>query len=286
MHCAAEIFGYNTPMQRNILIVLGIAALLALGGFAAWKQGYFAGPATENATSTPTSASGGGYGVQASSTGDVAITPLPVPSGSDPFPQHPLINRQVSVPASFSAEAKAIILADIESIRAALRKNPKDLQAWVELGVRYKAINEYEAAREAWEYVSLVSPDNIVSFNNLGDLQHYVFKDYARAELNFLQAIHNNPNYLLSYLNLHDLYRLSYKQNTTKAEDILQQGIKQNPKAIDLMVALATYYRGKGRIADAKVFYERAIAVATDIGNTALAAALKAEIKAMEGNVQ
>lgn len=272
-------------MQKNILITLGAVAFVAALGFGAytWQK-----KSNDVSVSSSASTSLSSYPVQASSSNPVTITPIPVPSNSGSgLPPHPVINRAVTVPASFSAEAKAIILANIESTRAKLRANPKDLAVWIDLGLEYKAIDEYAAALEAWEYVSLMSPTNIVSYNNVGDLQHYIFKDYVRSEMNFLQAIHNDPHYVLSYLNLYDLYRLSYKQDTSKAEDILKQGIKENPKAIDLLVALATYYRGKGNVADAKIFYERAIAEATALKNDALAASLKAEVKAMEqGNVQ
>lgn len=272
-------------MQKNILITIGAAILVAALGFGVYTwQKKSNGGSVSSSTSTPASS----YPVGASSSAPVIITPIPVPSNSGSgLPPHPVINRSVTVPTTFSAEAKAIILANIEGTRAKLRANPQDLNSWIDLGVQYKTIDEYAAALEAWEYVSLMSPTNVVSYNNVADLQHYIYKDYVRSEMNFLQAIHNDPHYVLSYLNLYDLYRLSYKQDTNKGEEILKQGIKENPKAIDLLVALATYYRGKGNVADAKVFYERAITEATALKNDALAASLKAEVKAMEqGNVQ
>jgi len=267
-------------MQKNILIILGAAVLIGAAGFGVWKwQNPSVNTPVSGATTTPES----NFPVSASTSEPVTITPLPVPSESGSgLPPHPFINREVSVPASFSLEAKAVVLADIEGVRVRLRNNPKDLSAWIDLGIRYKAINEYEAAREAWEYVSLMSPTNIVSYNNIGNLYHYELKDYVRAEMNLLQAVHNDKNYILSYLNLHDLYRLSYQQGTTKASDILEKGIKANPKSIDLMVALATYYRGKGNLPDARTYYQQAITVATEIGNDALAVSLKAELKAIE----
>ncbi|MCE9643711.1 tetratricopeptide repeat protein [Candidatus Parcubacteria bacterium] len=267
-------------MQKNILIVVGAAVLIGVAGFGVWKwQSLSSDTPASGATTTPES----NFPVSASTSAPVTITPLPVPSESGSgLPPHPFINREISVPASFTVQEKAIVLADIEAVRVRLRNNPKDLNAWIDLGIRYKTINDYEAAREAWEYVSLMSPTNIVSYNNIGNLYHYELKDYVRAEMNLKQAVHNDPQYLLSYLNLHDLYRLSYQQNTTKAADILQQGIKQNPKAVDLMVALATYYRSKGNLADARTYYQQAIVVATELKNDALVITLKAELKAIE----
>ena len=267
-------------MQKNILITLG--AILILGGagygYYKWQAGSSVS-STTNATSTTTTNSE--FPISASSSAPIKIKPLPVPSTSG-LPPHPVINRPFTIPTNFSAEETAILKSDIAQIRAVLQKDPEDLNAWIELGLRYKAINDYQGALESWEYVSLMSPTNIVSYNNLGNLYHYELRDYVRAEMSFLQAIKNDPHYILSYANLYDLYRLSYKKDTNKAEDILQQGIKQNPKAIDLVVALATYYRDKGNVADAKTYYQRAITLATEVNNANLVQSLKAELQALE----
>ena len=72
------------------------------------------------------------------------------------------------------------------------------------------------------------------------------------------------------YANLYDLYRYSYKTNTTAAADILKQGIKENPQAVDLYIALGAYYKTQGKRTDARNYYEQALDLAINAGNTAL----------------
>ena len=79
------------------------------------------------------------------------------------------------------------------------------------------------------------------------------------------------------YRDLFNVYANFYKQNAGNAESTLKAGIAANPKAIDLSILLAQYYRDHGRTAEAKAQYDLAIAAAKAAGSTSLVATLETE---------
>lgn len=198
------------------------------------------------------------------------------------LPQAPSLNHAIAYSSSIGAQMRTQIERNVKDVVAVLKDSPYSLEAWLGLGVLYKQAGDYRAAEEAWKYANALSPGNIVSFNNLGDLYHYYLKEYPKAEDMFLKAIKNDKKYTLSYMNLFDLYRYSYKTDTTRAADALKQGIAANPENIDLVIALAAYYKEKGDKTNARTYYTQALAKAKTAGNTALATSLQAELDALK----
>lgn len=226
----------------------------------------------KNGTTTKTINIGGvNIDITGPGASDVIIEPVD-------FPKPPKYPRKINYPVYFTEETRKIFDQRFSEVIDRLNDNVSIFDSWIELGLRYNQVEDYDGAREAWEYASVISPSNIVSFNNLGDIYHYRFKDFKKAEENFLTALRNDPKYTLSYLNLHDLYRLSYKTNTTSAEDVLKEGIKENPKSVDLLMALATYYKSKGDSKNAKSYYNKALGEARELGNSDLVKTIELEI--------
>jgi tetratricopeptide (TPR) repeat protein len=161
---------------------------------------------------------------------------------------------------------------------AQIAANETDAAAWINLGALRKINNDYRGAEAAWIYVTKLYPSNSTAYANLGDLYMNFLHDYTRAETNYLLATKYAPTDASLYQTLFTLYTsTSYKPSATAAEDILKKGIAANPRAIDLEVVLARYYKSLGRIADAKVQYDAAIANAKSQGQTALAAQIHEE---------
>ena len=145
-----------------------------------------------------------------------------------------------------------------------------------------KQIGDYKGAEQAWEYAGALQPGNNISFLNLGILYHYYLKDFVNSEKNFLTSLRNNPNYSHTYKELGDLYRYSYKKDTTAAVDILKQGIAETGH-INLMIQLAKYYQEvKNDSANAKVYFMQARDEAVKSGDTKFADALQTEIDALK----
>ena len=275
----------NQPQSRVnfkiISIIVGVIAVVLALAFYFYTNEEPSENKPNNTNVSTTTINIGGIDVEVTgpNAGSIKIEPV------GDVPPAPSLNRKITYSEAFSSEAQKIMNQKFVDLRARLNKSSLDTDAWIELGLRYKQVGDYQGAKEAWEYVSILSPKNIVSFNNLGDLYHYHLQEYPLAEKNFLQAIKNDPKYTLSYINLHDLYRLSYGILTTKATDILKQGIVANPNAIDLYIALATYYKNMNNkidIANARTYYEQALTKAKALNNQNLVNAITAELNALK----
>lgn len=142
-----------------------------------------------------------------------------------------------------------------------------DVNNLIRSGTKKQNTGDYRGAEADWLKARDMSPANLVPYNNLGNLYHYYLKDFPKAEQNLLKVVELDASYISGYRNLLDLYRYSYMQNTTKAVDILKQGLKANPKNIDLYVMLANYYQEKGDAKNARIYFNNALAEAREKGD-------------------
>jgi tetratricopeptide (TPR) repeat protein len=167
-------------------------------------------------------------------------------------------------PVIFKSEPPTVIKADIEKqIREnieSLREGYDNLISWISLGQLRKVIGDYEGARDAWEFASLIRPENSLSFHNLGDLYGSYLKDMPKAELNYLVSLKNDPANVNAYLNLADLYW--YEGEKEKIPNLLSRGIRDNAKTEDklpLLARLAKYYAESGDKENAIKYYQEII---------------------------
>ncbi|OGG47479.1 hypothetical protein A2761_00325 [Candidatus Kaiserbacteria bacterium RIFCSPHIGHO2_01_FULL_51_33] len=193
----------------------------------------------------------------------------------------PDLDRPIVFPAGFPEEAKALMREKMTTLIAILKGNPAEFGAWIDLGIRRKQVEDFEGARQAWEYAGALQPGNNISFLNLGILYHYYLKDFPMAEQNLRLSLVKDPRYPQVYQELHDLYRYSYKQETGGAIEILKEGIKATGN-INFVIALAKYYRDvKNDTVNARIYFTEAKEQATETGNSELAAALEEELAAL-----
>lgn len=160
----------------------------------------------------------------------------------------------------FSREQLGELEKQLNDWANAIDANPDQLDPWIRVGLIKKNIGDYEGAREAWEYASVIRPKNFVSFYNLGGLYWHELPDYARAEENFRTAIANEPTFVDSYISLSDMYRYSYPGKSSMADKPLLEGIENNPKSVSLMSYLAGYYKAIGNREGARAWYQKALA--------------------------
>lgn len=274
-------------MTRNQTILTVVTILIILAGIALYLVPKKATAPTETATSTTPNTS------STTSTNSIDVngvkldyttkgTPGVVPVDTSKLPPAPSLAHVTIFSASITSDIKPLYEKKIADNIQILKQNKYSLQDWINLGILYKEVGDYQAAKDAWVYASLLSPGNVISFNNLGDLYHYYLKDYPKAESSFLQAVKNDPKYVLSYVNLFDLYRLSYQTNTSKAADILKQGIAAVPENIDLVNALAGYYKDKGDTANAKLYYQKALSLAQAAKNKTMVAEIQSILSTLK----
>lgn len=198
----------------------------------------------------------------------------------------PSLVRKVSFSQDLPREARGILKDKIAKLQTSLSKNYDDFAGWMNLAIQYKTAGDYDGAREIWEYESYLHPNESISLHNLGDFYHRHLKDYARAENYYKRAIDADPTQAISYLALHELYRYSYKQNTSAAVDILKTAIARvkGNQIIDLYSALGSYYEDKKDYSNAIIYYTKARDAAQKAGNTALVVQLDAQLASLKNN--
>ncbi|MDP6587387.1 MAG: hypothetical protein QF535_22255 [Anaerolineales bacterium] len=194
----------------------------------------------------------------------------------------PELKHLLQFPQNFTDDMRDITTDRIVKLNEELTLDPTSFANWLALAIQRKLINDFEGARDIWEYLNIIYPKNSISFHNLGDLHHFYLKDYPKSEENFKKAIENSPNNVSYYINLHELYKYSYKKDTTLAIDALLDGLKVNPGSTDLLVALAVYYKEAGDNINAKKYYQQARNKAQEFENDKLVELLNTEIENLQ----
>lgn len=111
----------------------------------------------------------------------------------------------------------------IANISESLKTDKANLALWIDLGSWRNIIEDYEGAREAWEYATKLAPSASVAFGNLGFLYGYYLHDTVKAEQNFKIAIKNSPQDLFLYQQTFEFYRDVLKDNV-KARALAEEG--------------------------------------------------------------
>ncbi|MDP3726129.1 MAG: hypothetical protein Q8R36_02940 [bacterium] len=140
----------------------------------------------------------------------------------------PNLARPAQVPASTPEAQKNEITNKINIITALLRADPNLFNEWLDLGLLRKSIEDYEGAKEAWEYASLLRPKNSLSFSNLGMLYGYYIKNPLLGEKNHLKAIENDSKLPYLYMQVADFY-MEVLNQPARAREILQKGLQMIP---------------------------------------------------------
>ena len=178
------------------------------------------------------------FGIEMTGDGKVEIVPIE----EQKLPPAPALVRSADFYTTLlTPEIKQIMLANLAKAVTTIENSPKGLSGWVELGIQRKQLGDYEGARDAWEYAKQLDPDNLVPWNNLGDLYHFYLKDYKKSEENWKKTIALKPDYIQGYRGLYELYAYSMKEKISEIPVILKQGIAKNPEATDLKSMLADY---------------------------------------------
>ena len=247
---------------RTYLIGGTVLIILAVAGLWLYK-----GP-----TSAP-------QGVATSTTTNTVITGTSTPQVS--AAQSILLDRAIPATSpNLSTQARAAALSNLTKATENVRENTFSYGDWLQLGALRQMLGDYEGAALVWRYLvaegTLDAGTKATAYGNLGNLYALYLKDYSRAEANYKAAIglnSQNPDY---YRSLHELYRYTLK-NASAAENILRDGGRSIPKALDLQVLLARYLKDIGKTAEAKTAYDAAIAAFEAQGNTVVRDELRAE---------
>ena len=169
----------------------------------------------------------------------------------------PDLAREVNIPDVFPDDAKKVMAKNIANAITTIEADPTSFGAWLALGNLRKQIADYEGAIEVYEYLNAVAPENDVAHYNAASTYHLNLQEFEKAEDNFEKAITNNVTYVLAYMGYHDLYKFSYKQDTNRAVEVLEEGIRQTDDP-NLYLALGVYYIDHNMEKEAKEALESA----------------------------
>ncbi len=121
----------------------------------------------------------------------------------------------------------AVDVSGILALEARVASNPKDVDAWTELGDKYFDTNQFEKSIEAYKKSLGLRPNNPDVLTDMGVMYRRVHK-YDKAVESFNKAMSIDPNHEISRMNkgIVLFYDLKDKEGAIKAwEDLL----KRNP---------------------------------------------------------
>ncbi|MEK9195341.1 MAG: tetratricopeptide repeat protein [Patescibacteria group bacterium] len=273
-------------MNKNIMTALAVAIVVVLGvSFRHQIKTFLFGGSQDNAQESPIPSFSFSPLPSVSETPFASVSPQITPVSFQLPAYHGRPTEELRpVPDEvrlFSESDKQDIYRSLQNFGKTVKEKPNFLNGWIQLGLLKKTIGDFEGARDAWEYASLISPKNSVSFANLGELYWRYLHVYPQAEINFKVSIKNSPSDPGTYVSLSDLYFYSLKEKSNLADDILLQGIVANPQSMDLTKALARLYEKSGQYAQAIEWWQKVLA--NDPKNSDLAATIEGLKKKLPG---
>ena len=136
-----------------------------------------------------------------------------------------------------------------QQAEAVLQQDEKNASAHRLLGqVALRQMQYVRAENELKRSISL-DPRDTKTYEALG-LTQLLDAEYGAAEKSFRTAVDVKPDDPQTYINLANFYK--GQNDPDRAEQVLQQGIKQAPRAVELPVALAGLYIEGKRMVEAK----------------------------------
>jgi Tfp pilus assembly protein PilF len=149
--------------------------------------------------------------------------------------------------------------AALKLLQQIVASDPKDFEAWTEIGTLYFERSEMSEARKAYDAALKAKPDFIVAVMNLGKL-HMAGKSYEEAAAVFEKAVEVDRGSADAHHFLGEAY-LQLKKGS-KAVPVLNEAIRLDPVGkADIHLRLATLYNAAGlkskAAAEYKVFLEK-----------------------------
>jgi predicted Zn-dependent protease len=221
-------------MTKTHKIIIGIIVLiLLLVAFMLWnRKGDTAKIDTVNKV-IPGDIPGTLKGIDPNG-GTYTITPVEI-DGKKSVPT-PSLDRPLTVHsmAVVSAEIQAYATEKIKAMQTLLKKDSKNLSAWIDLGIYQKIGGDFDGAILSWKYVGAIADKDSVAYGNIGNLYAYYLKDNAQAEMYYKKAIANGPMNVNLYIQFAEVYRDVFG-DIQKARDIIAQGLTKIPNDESLL---------------------------------------------------
>ncbi len=195
----------------------------------------------------------------------------------------PTIVREPAFPADFPESGKEIYRKNVTTLADALDADPTNYEAWLDLAIYYRMVNNHAGAVEIWEYLRNLYPTDAIAVHNLGEHYFHAAKDYEKAEIYYEESITKSPALESNYTDMYEMYKYAYKQDTSAAMDILKRGIEavNATSATQFKIMLGREYRARGDMENARTYLTEARDEAQARGDRSLASELTREINAL-----
>jgi tetratricopeptide (TPR) repeat protein len=150
--------------------------------------------------------------------------------GTKPTEKAPVVQKpQMAPPPSSPGPSPIEVTSEIEALKDIVKKDPKNLPAWVELGNLYFDSNQPKEAIEAYSQYLAIKPDNPDVRTDLG-IMYRKLGNFDKAIEEFKRAAqsdpkHNNSRYNLGLVLLHD------KHDVKEAIKAWEEYLKVDPKS-------------------------------------------------------
>lgn len=156
----------------------------------------------------------------------------------------------------------------VAELKEAARLAPRSRIPFNELGGAYLALENYGAAREAYEKSLAIEP-NYLTYTNLAALQEQEGK-YEEAVATLQQALKMRPESALAWGNLGSAYQWAKpgdaraREAFAKAVELAEEDRKRNPNDADLLATMASYYGFLGQREKALPLLRKAMVLGPD----------------------
>lgn len=151
---------------------------------------------------------------------------------------------------------------EIQNWRQAVKENPEDLQARVQLGYAYQAAERYDRALEEYDYVIKRDPRNTAALYNRG--VSYLELDLPdKAEEALWDVLEIDPEHVLAAKTLGELYaeRGQYRSLLAAVRPV----VEAHPQMADLQYLTGLAYENTGHPDWAAARYRLALKYAPDM---------------------
>lgn len=161
------------------------------------------------------------------------------------------------------AGQRKLLKEAINQFNAALKQNPKLVEAQSNIGFAHLTLHDYRKAIEAFEKALTINPNHLNTLNGLSTA--YAFNnniDQAIQTFNKLTTL--DPGNSQYFFNKGSV--LQKAGRIQEAQQAYQQALKIQPNDQRALFNMGTLYENQGKLEEARPYYEKAKGV--EIGNT------------------
>jgi tetratricopeptide (TPR) repeat protein len=195
--------------NRNIYIAIIILVALVAAGFVTFGKTSPSSPGNTSTSTATTTADASSSLEDAVKSGRATVTITKVPAPVKPAPD---LSYTLKISPDLSPAAVAAVQTQVQTLTAALKKDPKSFDSWMQLGVIAKIAGDDQRAIQLWQYASYLSPKSPEPLANIGDVYGNYLHDYTKGIEYYKEAVAVAPTNPLWQQYLADMQKSAASQ--------------------------------------------------------------------------